>query len=37
MMFGTLKDRRRVATCYDRCPRGFLSAIALAITARFWL
>jgi hypothetical protein len=29
-MFGRLKDLRRVATRYDRCPTVFLSAIALA-------
>jgi len=29
-MFGRLKDWRRVATRYDRCPKVFLSAIALA-------
>ncbi|GAB4275890.1 MAG: hypothetical protein Kow0013_29840 [Pararhodobacter sp.] len=28
--FGGLKDWRRVATRYDRCPKVFLSAIALA-------
>ena len=32
-MFGRLKDWRRVATRYDRCPKVFLSAIALAATA----
>lgn len=36
-MFGRLKDWRRVATRYDRCPRVFLSAIALAATVIFWL
>ena len=30
IMFGSLKDWRRMATRYDRCPKGFLSAIALA-------
>ncbi|HKK96909.1 MAG TPA: IS5 family transposase [Marivita sp.] len=30
IMFGRLKDWRRVATRYDRCPYVFLSAIALA-------
>ena len=30
IMFGSLKDWRRVATRYDRCPKVFLSAIALA-------
>ena len=33
IMFGRLKDWRRVATRYDRCPTVFLSAIALAATA----
>ncbi len=37
IMFGRLKDWRRVATRYDRCPRVFLSAIALAATVIFWL
>ena len=37
IMFGRLKDWRRVATCYDRCPTAFLSAIALATTVIFWL
>ena len=35
--FGRLKDWRRVATRYDRCPTVFLSAIALAATVIFWL
>ena len=30
IMFGRLKDWRRVATRYDRCPKVFLSAIALS-------
>ncbi len=34
--FGRLKDWRRVATRYDRCPKIFLSAIALAATVMFW-
>lgn len=37
IMFGRLKDWRRVATHYDRCPTVFLSAIALAATVLFWL
>ena len=37
IMFGRLKDWRRVATRSDRCPRVFLSAIALAATVIFWL
>ena len=32
IMFGRLKDWRRVATRYDRCPKVFMSAIALAAT-----
>jgi len=36
-MFGRLKDWRRVATRYDRCPNVFLSAIALAARVLFWL
>ncbi len=35
-MFGRLKDWRRIATRYDRCPKLFLSAIALAAIAIFW-
>ena len=31
IMFGRLKDWRRVATRSDRCPTVFLSAIALAL------
>ncbi|MBR9653587.1 IS5 family transposase [Thalassovita aquimarina] len=37
IMFGRLKDWRRVATRYDRCPEVFLSAVALAATVIFWL
>jgi transposase len=37
IMFGRLKDWRRVATRYDRCPTVFLSAAALAATVLFWL
>ncbi len=39
IMFGRLKDWRRVATRYDRCPKVFLSAIALALAATviYWL
>jgi len=35
--FGRLKDWRRVATRYDRCPETFVSAIMLAATVLFWL
>jgi len=31
-MFGKLKDWRRVATRYDRCPHTFFSAICIAAT-----
>ena len=37
IMFGRLKDWRWVATRYDRCPKAFLSAIALAATVVYWL
>src|SRR3546814_2017231 len=37
IMFGRLKDWRRVATRYDRCPKAFFSAVALAATVIFWL
>lgn len=37
MMFGRLKDWRRVATRSDSCPRAFLSAITLAATVLFRL
>ena len=35
IMFARLKDWRRVATRYDRCPETFVSAIALAATVLF--
>ncbi len=37
IMFCRLKDWRRVATRYDRCPKVFLSAIALAAVVIYWL
>ncbi|APZ51080.1 Transposase DDE domain-containing protein [Salipiger abyssi] len=37
IMFGKLKDWRRVATRYDRCWKVFLSAVYLAATVIFWL
>lgn len=37
IMFGRLKDWRRVATRYDRRPMAFISDIALAATVIFWL
>jgi transposase len=37
IMFGRLKDWRRFATRYDRCPKVFLSPIALAARVIYWL
>ncbi len=37
IMFGRLKDWRRVATRYERCRKVLLSAIALAATVIYWL
>ncbi|GFE49680.1 hypothetical protein So717_14330 [Roseobacter cerasinus] len=37
IMFGRLKDWRRVATRRDRYPKVFLSAIALAANVIYWL
>lgn len=37
IMFGRLKDWRRVATRDDRCPETYLSAIASAATVLFRL
>jgi len=37
IMFGKLKDRRRVATRHDRCPTVFFSATCLAAAVMFWL
>ena len=37
IMFGRLKDWRRVTTRYHRCPKVFLSAIALAAIVIYWL
>jgi transposase len=37
IMFGRLKDWRRIAMRYDRCAHTFFSAIALAATVIFWL
>jgi transposase len=34
-MFGRIKDWRRAATRYDRCPKVFLSPIVLAATVIF--
>jgi transposase len=35
--FARLKDWRRIETRYDRCPKVFLSACALAAVVMFWL
>jgi len=37
IMFGRLKDWRRVAIRYDRCPTVFFFAIVLAATVILWL
>lgn len=37
IMFGRIKDWRRIATRYDRCAHTFFSAITLAATVIFWL
>lgn len=37
IMFGRLKDWRRIHTRYDRCAHTFMSAVALAATVIFWL
>jgi transposase len=37
IMFGRLKDWRRIATRYDRCSRLFLSAVIPAATVLSWL
>ncbi|WP_299593361.1 transposase, partial [uncultured Tateyamaria sp.] len=37
IMFGRLKDWRRVATRYNRCPKVFLSTIALTASIIYCL
>jgi transposase len=37
VMFGRLKDWRRIAMRYDRCAHTFLSAIVIAATVIFWI
>jgi transposase len=37
IMFGRLKDWRRIATRYDRCATAFFGAITLAAIITFWL
>ena len=37
IMFGRLKDWRRIHTRYDRCAHTFMSAICIAATILFWI
>ena len=37
IMFGRLKDWRRIAIRYDSCAKTFLSALARAATVMVWL
>ena len=37
IMFGRLKDWRRIATRYDRCAHTFFSAICIAAIVIFYL
>jgi transposase len=37
IMFGRLKDWRRIHTRYDRCTHTFMSVTAVAATVIFWL
>jgi transposase len=37
IMFGRLKDWRRIAMRYDRCAHTFFAAITLAAIVTFWL
>ena len=37
IMFGRLKDWRRIHTRYDRCAHTFMSAICIAAAVIFWL
>lgn len=37
IMFGRLKDWRRIRARYDRCAHTFFSAICIAATVIFWL
>ena len=37
IMFGRLKDWRRIHTRYDRCAHTFMSAICIAATVIFWI
>ena len=35
--FARLKDWRRIATRYDRCPDIFMAAITLTVIVIFWI
>ena len=37
IMFGSFRDWRRVATRYDRFPKVFMSAIAIAVIIIHWI
>jgi transposase len=37
IMFGKLKDWRRIAMRYDRCAHTFMSAIVIAAIVIFWI
>jgi len=37
VMFGKLKDWRRIAMRYDRCAHTFMSAIVIAAIVVFWI
>lgn len=37
IMFGRIKDWRRIAMRYDRCAHTFFSAICIAATFIFWI
>jgi transposase len=37
IMFGRLKDWRRIAMRYDRCAHTFMSAILIAAIVIFWI
>jgi transposase len=37
VMFGRLKDWRRIATRYDRCANIFFGAITIAAIVSFWI
>jgi transposase len=37
IMFGRLKDWRRIHTRYDRCAHTFFSSICIAAIVTFWL